>query len=158
MRIATDSDSPTMHNAMMEPAERHQVLDIVVTANRTMMTMMQLHHRCGAAGPHARAVASVHGTTKMWSECGGASTKVERVSVVFFEHGLHAGIAGEPSGCVSPQYNASRFENISSAGFDPEQGSWVQQRVDGNMNNDLCGEPRSLKLARDVAAREFAHA
>lgn len=129
-----------MNNAVMEPAERNKVLDIVVTANRTMMAMMQLHHGCGAAGPHAGAVASVHGTTKMGSECGGASTKVKRVSVVVFEHGLDAGIAGEPSGCISPEHDTSRFEKISSTGFDPEQGSWVQQRVDGNMNNDLRGE------------------
>ena len=84
----------------------------------------------------------VHRSTKMRRDCGGASTEVKRVAIVVLEHRLQTRIAREPLGCIATQHDTCRFEHITRARFDAGERSGVQQRVDGNMYNDLCGKPR----------------
>jgi hypothetical protein len=73
---------------MMKAAERNEVLEVVVTANGSMVAVVQLHNGGGAAGPGTGAIASVHCTTEMWSDCGGTVPEVKWVTVVVFEHCL----------------------------------------------------------------------
>ena len=73
---------------MMKAAERNEVLEVVVTANGSMVAVVQLHNGGGAAGPDTGAIAGVHSTTEMWSDCGGTAPEVKWVTVVVFEHCL----------------------------------------------------------------------
>ena len=139
--VAADRDASTVNHSVMKATEGNEILDVVVTANGSVVAMVQLHDGGGAAGPCAGAITGVHSTPKMGSDCRGATPEVERVAIVVLEHGLQSSVASEPPGCIATQHDTSRFEHIGSAGFDAGERSGVQQRVDRDMHNNLCGKP-----------------
>jgi hypothetical protein len=155
--IAADRDTSSVHNSMMKAAERNEIFDVVVTADRAMVAVVQLNNGRSASGPGACAIASMHRSTKVRGDRGGASTEMEGVTVVVFKHGLQPGVASEPTGGTASKHNTCRLKHIGSSGIDARERCWVQQRVDGNMNDDLRGKTRCLKFARNEPVCEFAH-
>ena len=73
---------------MMKPAEGNEVFEVVMTANGSMMAVVQLNNGGGAAGPGTGAIAGMHCATEMWSDCGGTAPEMKWVTVVVFEHSL----------------------------------------------------------------------
>ena len=82
---------------------------------------------------------------------------MERIAIVVFKHGLQPSVASEPTGGLAAQYNTCRLEDIGDSGIDARERCWVQQCVDGNMNDNLRRKARCLKFARNKPICEFAH-
>ena len=154
--VDRDGDAPTVDERMVVPALGHEVLDVVVTAEGPVVSVVHLHDGGGAARPGAGAVLGVHRPALLRGDGGGARAEVQRIAGVGLEHGEQAGIAGQPARCVAMDAHARGLEDVGGARvnagvcFGPTVGVRVEHRGieqggHRDMHDHLCGEPGGLR-------------
>ena len=113
IRIDSDGDVVAMDQRMVVPAFGHEVLDVVVTAEGTVMTVVHLHDRGGAARPGTGVEPGMHRAALLWGDCGGAAAEMQRIAGIGVDDREQAGVAGEPTGGVAFDARTRWLEDVA---------------------------------------------